>query len=139
MAPIETRDKERKPVESSAEFSLSESNEKTVKLNLPPSELVKSSLLDISVTGCGLDSPYLIPPGVILDIKINPAPFATEVGTEKKDPMKITGSVRSCVMKTQGHYRLGVMFTKIEDADKNLIEQFIATKERRAAPRWPMQ
>lgn len=139
MAPIETRDKARKPVESSAEFTINESTEKTIKLTISKSEAIKASLLDISTSGCGLDSPYLIPPGVVLDIKINAGALASELGSARIDPLKVGGCVRSCIMKTQGHYRLGIKFSKIEEEDRKLIEQFIASKERRAAPRWPMQ
>lgn len=139
MAPIETRGKERKPVEATALFTINETTEKTISLSISKTESVKSTLLDISVTGCGLDSPYLIPPGVILDIKIMPEPFVKELNVDKIDPILVTGSVRSCVMKTQGHYRLGIKFSKIEESGKKIIEQFIASKERRAAPRWPMQ
>lgn len=143
MAPMETRGQKREPVNSMAEFAINEATEKSIKLNLPTGaggqpEAIKAALLDINVYGCGLDSGYLIPPGVVLDINIDASPFMADTGKEHKDPIKVTGSVRSCTMKTQGHYRMGIQFTKISEEDKNIISFFIAGNERRQAPRWDM-
>jgi len=145
--PLNTRAKKRETVEALAEYAINEATEKTIKLNLPKSSIkseaaevvfVKASLLDISVLGCAIDSPYIIPPGVILDIRIDSTPFTNVAGGERKEPMKVIGKVTSCVMKTANHYRLGVCFTKIEKDDTSLIDNFINLSERRQAPRWDM-
>ncbi|MBI4974718.1 MAG: PilZ domain-containing protein [Candidatus Omnitrophica bacterium] len=145
--PLNTRAKKRETVEALAEYAINESTEKTVKLNIPKSSIkseaaevvfVKANLLDISVIGCAIDSPYIIPPGVILDIKIDPTPFTNVAGGERKESVKVIGRVTSCVMKTASHYRLGVCFTKIEKEDVDLIDNFIRLSERRQAPRWDM-
>ncbi|MFA4982071.1 MAG: PilZ domain-containing protein [Candidatus Omnitrophota bacterium] len=144
MAPMETRGQKREPVNFLAEYAIDEATEKTIKLNVPAKDasgkavFQKAGLLDISVQGCGLDSLYLIPPGVILDINIESAPFAAEAGKDRKEPMRVTGSVRSCSMKSQGHYRLGIQFTKISNEDKDLLSAFITNKERRSSPRWDL-
>ena len=145
--PINTRSKRREPVNAPAEYAINEATEKTIKINIPISiksdvqqpVFIKSSLLDISVIGCALDSQYLIPPGVVLDIKVDPAPFAIEEAKDRKDPVLITGSVTSCRMMSHGRYRLGVKFIKIGKEDERLIEYFINIKERRKAPRWDMR
>ncbi len=143
--PINTRAKKREITDSPAEYAINEETEKTIKFNIPDIKyaaakdvFVKSTLLDISVIGCALDSKYLIPPGVILDVSMDCTPFTAETAKERKLPLKATGTVRSCTMKSQGHYRLGVKFTKISKEDKDLIGSFIEAKERRKAPRWDM-
>jgi c-di-GMP-binding flagellar brake protein YcgR len=102
------------------------------------SGFIKSSVLDISVIGCALDSPFLMPTGIVLDIKIDDAPFTRETGISHAGPMLVTGSVTSCRMMEKGRYRLGVKFLKIAREDRELINNFIATKERRKAQRWDM-
>ncbi len=145
--PLNTRVKHREPVNASAEFAIHAAQEQTVKINVPQGSLrsasgkavyIPSGVIDISVSGCALESPYLIPPGIILDVKIDAAPFVGETKIERKDPIVVTGKVTSCVMHASGKYRLGVVFTKIEQKDLSLIDSFIALKERRNAPRWPM-
>ena len=145
--PLNTRAKKRESVQAFAEYAIHNQTAKSIKLNIPRhsieaevSEVVflKSSLIDISVIGCAIDSQYLIPPGVVLDIKIDSKPFVAETGGEGKDPIHVIGKVTSCVMKSTGHYRLGVFFTNIDKKDIGLIDSFIASKERRKAPRWGM-
>ncbi len=132
--PINTRAKKREPVSALAEYGINDATEKTVKLKVPAN--IKSTLLDISVLGCSLDSQYLIPPGVILDIKIDPQSFNEELCGEKKIPLQFVGKVKSCVMRTGGHYRLGLQFINPEKENVELINNFIASKERRKTPRW---
>lgn len=145
--PLNTRAKKREAVEAQAEYAINESTEKSIKINIPKSSIksevseavfIKASLVDISVLGCAIDSTYIIPPGVILDIKIDPTPFTNVTGGGRKEPMKAIGKVTSCAMKAANHYRLGVCFTKIEKEDVELIDTFIRLKERRQAPRWDM-
>lgn len=144
---LNTRANKRESVEASAEYAVHPSTEKTIKLNIPQSSIesdggeavfIKSSLIDISIAGCALDSQYLIPPGVALDIKIDRAPFALKDDESKKGPIRVIGKVRSCMMKAHGHYRLGIQLTKIEKSDADMIASFVEQKERRQAPRWKM-
>ncbi len=146
--PLNTRAKKRENVEAFVEFAIHASTEKAITLNIPSSSIesktgeatfIKSSLIDISILGCALDSPYLMPPGVVLDIKIDRAPFKLEADKKTaKVPIRVLGKVKSCVMKAQGHYRLGLQFTKIEKDDAELISAFIEENEQRKAPRWKM-
>ncbi len=143
---INTRSKKREPVcNSCAEFSIDTSAQKSFKLNIPRDSMgpdakksIATMLSDISVLGCSFDSPYMIPSGVLLHVKIDPAPFRVELGKERKDSLKFTAEVKSCVMKAAGHYRIGVEFKKSEKEDIELISDFIASKEKRKAPRWEM-
>jgi hypothetical protein len=145
--PLETRGKKREAVQASAEYAVNEATEKSIKLNLPTDSIksgsgeavfVKSSLLDISVSGCAIDSAYIIPPGVILDIKIDRSPFTTALGLPAREPMRMVGRVTSCAMKAAGRYRLGIFFTEIEKEDADLIDNFIKSKDKRQTPRWNM-
>lgn len=144
---LNTRAKKRERVQGLAEYAINEATAKTIKLNIPKDSIksevsevvfVKAQLLDISVLGCAIDSPYLIPPGVILDIKIDSEPFLALTGGKCEEPLKIIGKVTSCSMKAMGHYRLGICFTNIKKEDTDLVGNFIRLKERRKAPRWDM-
>ena len=135
--PFETRSEKRHPIQVTAEFCIHESMTSTVKLNVPV-KCVKAPLLDISATGCSLDSPYLIPPDTLLKIDIDTASFAAELKIERPLPVVVTGNVRSCAMKAAGHYRLGIYFAEIKKEDAELILNFIKAMERRQSPRWDM-
>ena len=135
---LDTRAKRREPVSAAVEYAMHDAAGTSVKLNLPGTVCMRSSLIDISVLGCAIDSQYLIPPGVVLDLKVDRSPFLLQAGENDKYPMSILGMVKSCVMKAQGRYRLGILFAKSDKKDIALIEKFIDAKERRKAPRWDM-
>ncbi len=101
-----------------------------------PLNTVKSPLLDISIGGCALESPYAIPPLVTISIKIDPLAFAIGASERRKDPLEMTGKVTSCVIKGREHYRLGVCFIRIKKKDVDLIKRFMRSKERRKFPRF---
>lgn len=145
--PLNTRAKKRENVEGGCEYAIHPSTAQGVKLNIPQTAIesetteatfVKAHLIDISVSGCGIDSEYLIPPGVILDLKIDQAPFVSETKTARTGPIRLVGRVTSCIMKGAGHYRLGIFFTSIDQNDTALIDAFIKSKERRKDTRWDM-
>ena len=143
--PLNTRSKKREPIESIVEFSVHNLADQTVGLNLPkaaitlePNKVVKSTLFDISASGCAISSSYVIPPGVILDIKIDSTPFNIQGALERKEPFLFSGKVKSCIMKAAGQYRLGIKFQNPEKADSDFISSFISIRERRRDPRWDM-
>lgn len=144
---LNTRVHKREPVETTVEYAMHESTDKTIGLSIPRSctesgtgeaVFVKGALIDISVGGCGIDSPYMVPPGVILDIKIDSTLFAAETERDIKTPIRALARVTSCVMKAGGRYRLGVCFTCIDKEFSSLIDDFIKKKDRRKDPRWDM-
>ena len=143
--PLNTRSKKRQVVNIIVEFSIDNSAEQAVKLNLPKEsikigagESVKSTLVDISISGCGIDSPYIIPPGVILNTKIDPKFFNIEGKQERKETLTLVGVVKSCVMKAAGRYRLGAHFQSPKKEDIDFINNFITAQERRKDQRWPL-
>lgn len=142
--PLNTRARKREPVSAVVEFAIREYAEKSMKLNLPKAAIesagaetafIKAQLLDISVTGCGIDSPYLVPTGVGLDLKIDAAAFNAAGAVGAKEPLRASGAVTSCTMKSQGHYRLGVKFTAIDKKCVDIIDDLIKSRERRQDPR----
>ena len=135
---LNTRAKRREAVNANVEYAIHDAAGTSVKLNLPGIVFMKSSLIDISVLGCAIDSQYLIPPGVVLDLKIDRSPFLLQAAEGAKEPIPLLGTVKSCVMKAQGRYRLGILFTKSDKKDIAFVEKFIDAKERRKAPRWDM-
>lgn len=144
---LNTRSRKREIICSAcSEFSIDNSVDKSFKLNIPEDsvgpdakKMIKATLLDISVLGCALDSPYLIPPGVLVHVRIDPLPFTAETGIDRKEPLKALGRVRSCVMKSAGHYRLGIEFKNTEKEDMDFIDTFVSSKERRKAGRWKIR
>ena len=141
---LNTRSKNRKLVcDGSAEYSIDSTSDKSFKLNVSKESIgpdakksIKSQLIDISIRGCALDSSYMIPPGIRLHIKIDPCIFIIEPDNAQKEPMKFVGEVRSCVMQSAGHYRLGIEFKEFNKADVDIINNFVTSKEQRKAPRW---
>ena len=125
---FETRSGKRHPVSSSAQFSIHESTAGGVKLDIP-SASIKGALIDINSCGCGLDSPYLIPPNTLIKIEIDSTLFADELKQEHRGPIIVTGNVRSCVMKSVGRYRLGVCFKEIKREDAVFLDNFLKAKE----------
>lgn len=103
-----------------------------------PAGVVKAPLLDISVGGCALDSPYSIPPGTTISIRIDPLAFALEASEKRKEPLQMSARITSCIARSPEHYRLGVCFTRSKDTDIELIKRFMESKERRKFPRWDL-
>ena len=133
--PLDTRSHKRQPMEAAVTFAIHESMSSSVKINIPMTQ-IKAGLYDISANGCGLDSPYLIPPDTLIKIDINAAPFAQELKVEHSQTIAVTGTVRSCIMKAVGRYRLGVQFVEIGKEDQEFIGKYIQLKDHRQSPRW---
>jgi hypothetical protein len=133
--PLDTRFDKRHPIEVNAKFCVHESMSGSVKLNIPVT-CVAGKLDDISASGCALESPYLIPPHTLLRIDIDSAPFSQELKRDHPQPITVTGTVKSCIMKAVGRYRLGVHFAEITKEDLEFINEFIKAKEQRKTPRW---
>ena len=101
-----------------------------------PLNTVKAPLLDISTSGCALESPYVMPLKATLSIRIDPLVFAIGTSERRKDPLEMTGKITSCVSKGRERYRLGICFIKIKKKDAGLIKRFMRAKERRKFPRF---
>jgi c-di-GMP-binding flagellar brake protein YcgR len=101
-----------------------------------PLNTVKAPLLDISIGGCALESPYDIPTRVTISIRIDPLAFAIGASERRNDPLEMTGRITSSVSKGREHYRLGVCFIRIKKKDVDLIKRFMRSKERRKFPRF---
>lgn len=143
---LETRARRREPTPAYAELALNEATAKAIKLSLPLSSIegkdkvyIKVHLIDISISGCAINSPYLIPQGILIDLKIESIPFVVDKKDEGRGDIVATGRVTSCIMQSSGHYRLGIFFEKIDKADVAFLDAFIKSKERRKDPRWNMK
>jgi PilZ domain. len=108
---------------------------KSLAFKTPPNT-VKAPLLDISIGGCALESPFAIPHGVTLSIRIDPLAFAIGASERRKDPLEMSGRITSCVSRAHEHYRLGICFTRIKKKDVELIKRFMRSKEHRKFPRF---
>lgn len=141
---INTRLKNREPVPAVVQLIVSDSAAKMIKLNVPRKAednvaIINGQLVDIGALGCGVEVPYLIPVGIELGISIDTTNFRQEMGGDiRKEPIKASAKVTTCIMKAAGSYRLGLYFIDISQDDKTLIEDFIKARERRKDSRWDM-
>lgn len=134
---LDRRGKKREALRTIAEYKVLKLPKGAIKFKVPSSS-VKASLIDISIGGCALESPYMMPPSVTVSVKIDPLAFAIEAAQKRKEPLEMTGKVTSCVQKHSEYYRLGICFIKIKKKDSDLIKRFMKVKERRKFPRWDM-
>jgi hypothetical protein len=131
---LDRRGKKRESLRSVAEYrTLKVPKGLTFKV---PLNTVKAPLLDISIRGCALESPYAIPAQVTISIRIDPLVFSIGASEKRNDPLEMTGRVTSSVSNGREHYRLGVCFIRIKKKDVALIKRFMRSKERRKFPRF---
>lgn len=134
---LDRRAKKRELFRTIAEYKVQKAPKAAGKFK-QPGTWVKAPLLDISVAGCALESPYDIPSSVVVSVKIDPLAFALEAAESRKEPLEMTGTISYSIVRQPEHYRLGVCFTKIKKKDSDLIKRFIKVKERRKFPRLDM-
>jgi c-di-GMP-binding flagellar brake protein YcgR len=111
--------------EAQASFRLHRSSKKNIRLR---EKTVASKLVDLSVGGCGLESPSFLPVGVKLNVFINRALLTPGKG---KRYSKIVGIVKTCRQIPNRKYRLGVEFEKVSSEDAKLIRSLVENQERR--------
>ncbi len=93
-------------------------------------------LLDLSLGGCGLESPYFLPVGVKLDVFLDRNRLrVNKVESKKRLYTKIIGTVKICKQLSSRKYRVGVQFEKLSSEDNGLIHEFLDTQERRGDKR----
>lgn len=131
---LDRRVKKREGLRTVAEYKVLKAP-KSLAFKAPPNT-VKAPLLDISVGGCALESPYAVPAQVHISIRIDPLVFAIGASERRRDPLEMTGKITSCISRPRDHYRLGVCFTKIKKKDIDLIKRFMKSKEYRKFPRF---
>lgn len=131
---LERRAKKREDIRTIAEYMpLKAAKTAAGKKRIPSA--IGSRLLDISINGCALESPVKAYPGSRLRVRIDPLAFALEAYQARRDPLKMTGRVTSCVPRKSG-FRIGIYFTRISSKDRVLIKRFMKIKERRKTPRY---
>ena len=133
---LDRRSKKRENLRAVAEYRTLKVP-KSLMFKAPPNT-VKAPLLDISIGGCALESPYAIPLQVMISIRIDPLVFAIGVSERRNDPLEMTGLVTSCVSMGHERYRLGICFIRIKKKDISLIKRFMRSKDRRKFPRFSL-
>ncbi len=91
-------------------------------------------MIDLSQDGMAIETKYNLPIKSILFMKftlINH--FADSDGNRFKE-MEMVGEVKDCIPFEERRYRVGIMFTKIADKDKEAIGDFV---KRAIKPREP--
>ena len=92
-------------------------------------QLVKQSfdarLVHVSEQGIGLVSPVFLPPGALVDVELSRDPFSQgETGS-----FSFTGKIVYARPK-QRQCQLGLSFVEIQDEDRRMIREFIASHSK---------
>ncbi|MBN2453475.1 MAG: PilZ domain-containing protein [Candidatus Omnitrophica bacterium] len=131
---MNTRCKKRVPIDCPARLIFVGPARKALKINLPngvsrkdADRIIDAKLCDISTAGCAIDSPYLVPPGLVLKIEADPSVFAAAIKGHRTMKLKFIAKVTSCVMRSPGHYRIGAHFQKMKKTDLAIVEHFVAS------------
>ena len=120
-------------IESQSIFRLHRSSKKDIHLK---EKNISSKLLDLSLGGCGLESPYFVPVGVKINIFLDRNLLNTGQAMPKKKLFtKIVGVVRTCRQLSSRKYRLGIQFEKLSSEDTKLMSEFLDNQERRGEKR----
>ncbi len=124
---METRKNSRVPVQFKITFQI-DSNDKR-KFNILRDNILEASIINISILGIGIIVKYFFPKGLNIDLEIDGRYFGLEY------PMNIKGEIRYCKYIKNNGYRCGVKFLDIKKEYLEKIEDFIASYDRREAPR----
>jgi c-di-GMP-binding flagellar brake protein YcgR len=105
-----------------------------------PEAPFEAFLFDLSEFGIGLLSPILLPWGILVDLE-----FQRSLLPMKASNALLTGSMRMTgrvvhAIPHGGQYRIGIAFTRMDEADRHLIQQLIGkstppAQDRRRAVR----
>ena len=103
-------------------------------------ESMEAFLIDISEFGMGLLSQNSLPWGTLLDMEFSRAALPVRTKALSGGLMQVSGRVVQVTL--QGNqYRIGISFIRIDESDRDLIQQLSPTtqaarsQERRRAPR----
>lgn len=98
-------------------------------------------LLDLSEFGIGLLSKVSLPWGVLVELELQRSALPLPGRAAPSGVMKIAGRVVHATPHV-GQFRIGISFTQMEEADRNLIRQLLCpspiAQERRRAARVPL-
>ncbi len=117
-------------------FRLHRHSKKDIQLR---QKTVGSKLIDLSVSGCALESSSFVPAGTKINVFLNRNLLlpSGEKGKEK-NYTRIVGVVKTSKQMPGRKYRLGIEFQKVSPSDHKLIQEFIDRNNRRENPRIQM-
>jgi c-di-GMP-binding flagellar brake protein YcgR len=120
----------RKAERVDAAFTLTYSIEKpvTLRIQLGWEDNIDALMLDLSELGMAIVTKHDIPSTTELYMKFIIINFYSE-GDKRIYHMEIVGEVVSNLRRPDGSHRLGIRFTKISDADKQAIRDFVICRK----------
>ncbi len=131
----DTRKEPRTPITAQVRVQINPDMGETV--HLARRQTLQAKVIHLSTDGIGLLSPIFLPPGALVDIEVSRAALAIPKKVPMEGSMRLTG--RIVYAKPLGdECQLGISFTKIENADRQAIQDFVSANERREEPRTPL-
>ena len=116
----ETRRAPRKPITVQVHVRVNPAMKETIQL---ARETVEAKLVDISTLGVGLLGKTYLPPGALIDFDLPKGPLAPGRAPPLQGAIKITGRIVHTKAQ-EGLCRMGVEFTRIDEQDRLLIQQY---------------
>ena len=121
----DTRREPRSPITAKIRLRIDPAMAEMVHLSAEELEL---PLVDISASGVGLASGVFLPPGALVDLRMNRADLAVPGEAAGEGEMLLVGQV--AYAKPQGTgCRIGISFTHIDEPDKKLIRRYVDSRQ----------
>ena len=128
---METRSDKRDKISLKVNCQICEESGQSLKLAC--GNKFETNAVDISRSGIGLISKYLLPKGAILELEIDGKLF------DLNEAMKIKSEIVHYKFIKDIGYQCGLRFIEISDTYQKAIEKFIAKNERRQSQRLDLQ
>jgi len=130
----DTRRANRQPISVVVQIQLNPASASGVHL---AKGTVEGKIVDVSTQGMGFLSDTFLPVGTLVDFAIPRSLFCLPNRPVPAGSMEITGRIVYARPHAEG-CRFGVSIVKIEETDRALLKDFVASKERRQVPRIPL-
>jgi len=104
-------------------------NQGDQRFTISQGDIFEVEVVDISVSGIGINSKYFLPKGLVIDIEIDGKTF------DSNTVMRMKGELRYCRSVKVSRYRCGIKFIDPPVEYVKLIRDFITVNERRQEPR----
>jgi len=118
-------------VETQALFRLHRSIKKEMHFS---TETVASKIVDLSASGCALESPFFVPVNTKINLFVERSVLAGN-GKFKNKFSKISGVVKNIRQLPSRKYRIGLLFANISKDDVALIKDYVDQVDRRQEKR----
>jgi len=123
MDPIESRRTKRKDITLTGNFRIKDALKYKLHIYKEPLDMLLS---DVGAMGCGFVTPYYLPKGLILLMRIRDFPVISGKGPIQTRDIELTSRVMSCKTTPTRVNRIGAEFVEIKEDHRDLIRRYIA-------------